>query len=78
MELHVVTCLDTKHIAWHMVPSFLYDHAKSALHGTPLHSNPSWGTINATEKYEIQAQKKKKKKKKKWKKAYTKLGLQWK
>ena len=44
MGLYFVTCLDTKHITLHMVPSFLYDHAKSALPGTPLPSNPSWST----------------------------------
>ena len=42
MGLYFITCFDTKHIAWHRVPSFLYDDAKSALPGTPLPSNPSW------------------------------------
>ena len=28
MGWYFVTCLDTKHITWHMVPSFLYDPAK--------------------------------------------------
>ena len=28
-----------------MVPSFLYDRAKSALPSTPLPSNPSWSTV---------------------------------
>ena len=36
-----VICLDTKNIILHMVSSFLYDYAKSALPGTPLPSNPS-------------------------------------
>ena len=44
MGLYFVTCLDTKHITWHMVPLFLYDRAKSALLGTPLPSNPNWST----------------------------------
>ena len=44
MGLFFITCLDTMDIKWHMVPSFLYDHAKSALPSTPLPSNPSWST----------------------------------
>ena len=40
--------IDTKHITWHMVPSFLYDHAKRALPSTPLPSNPSWSTGEGT------------------------------
>ena len=45
MGLYFVTCLDTKHITCHMVPKFLYDHAKSALPSTPLPSNPSGSTV---------------------------------
>ena len=30
-----------------MMPSFLYDRAKSALPGTPLPSEPSWSTASA-------------------------------
>ena len=45
--LYFVTCLDTKHITWHMVPSSLYDHAKCALPGAPLPSNPSWSTVES-------------------------------
>ena len=47
MGLYFVTCLDAKHITWHMVPLFLYDQAKSALPGTSLPSNPSWITVLA-------------------------------
>ena len=47
MGLYFVTCLDTKHIKWHMVPSFLYDRAKSALPRTPLPPNPSWSTASS-------------------------------
>ena len=45
MALYFVTFINTKHITWHMVPSFLYDCKKSALPGTPLPSNPSWSTV---------------------------------
>ena len=41
MGFYFVISLDTKHITWHMVPSFLYDRAKSALPDAPLPSNPS-------------------------------------
>ena len=50
-RLYFVTCLVTEHITWHMVPSFLYDHAQSALSGTPLPSNPSWSTDNDIYEY---------------------------
>ena len=42
--MYFATRLDTKHITRHMVPSFLYNHTKSALPGTPPPSNPSWST----------------------------------
>ena len=44
IKLYFVTCLVTMHITWHIVPSFLYDHTKSAPSGIPLPSNPSWST----------------------------------
>ena len=43
--LKILPRVDTEHITWHMVPSFLYDRAKSALSGTPLPWNPSWSTV---------------------------------
>ena len=43
--LYLVSCLDTKHITWHMVPSFLYDHTKSALPRIPLPSKILAGVL---------------------------------
>ena len=34
----------------HMVTSFLYDHTKNALSGTPVPWSPSWSTVIVTEK----------------------------
>ena len=45
--LKILPRVDTEHITWHMVPSFLYDRTKSAQCGTSLPWNPSWSTENS-------------------------------